>query len=236
MNSFAKDRWTFLNCDSSLLIGRHRLFLWQPTHSRRDMFSNLGISRASTCENDLRASAFGDPAAEGSNRMNLKIETREGRTDIHNEISHEEGLVGCITTAHQNLDGTFSLADGPHCRGRYDNAGLPLTAKASAHLSRGQGNCLFCPPRPTRPTSEGTTLKPDISFATKTGHLHLLRTALLSEPVSSGQRRSERGQRERRHRFDVRGEEATLHSSPRPQSLLDFLPSRIARVLPNWKH
>ncbi|HWV98959.1 MAG TPA: hypothetical protein VNZ64_04625, partial [Candidatus Acidoferrum sp.] len=32
------------------------------------------------------------------------------------------------------------------------------------------------PPNQPDPTGEGTTLKPDISLATKTGHLHLLRT------------------------------------------------------------
>ena len=92
-------------------------------------------------------------------------------------------LAGCSVTAHQHLDGTLSLSYGPHCLGRYDVAGTPLTAKASTELSRGRGATPLplqpYPPKPPNPIGEGTTLKPDISRATKTGHFNLLRTELI---------------------------------------------------------
>ena len=63
-------------------------------------------------------------------------------------------LAGCTVTAHQHLDGSFSLSYGPHCLGRYDAAGAPLAAKASTELSRGRGTVPFpCNPIPqTNPT------------------------------------------------------------------------------------
>jgi hypothetical protein len=58
-------------------------------------------------------------------------------------------LAGCSVTAHQHLDGTLSLCYGPHCLGRYDAAGLPLSSQASTKLSRGRGNAPFpCNPIP----------------------------------------------------------------------------------------
>jgi transposase len=56
-------------------------------------------------------------------------------------------LAGCGVTAHQHLDGTLSLAYGPHCVGRYDAAGMPLRAQASTETSRGRAT----PPFPCNP-------------------------------------------------------------------------------------
>src|SRR5213080_1061450 len=63
-------------------------------------------------------------------------------------------LAGCSVTAHQHLDGTLSLSYGPHGVGRYDAAGMPLSAKASTELGRGRGTAPFpCNPIPkTSPT------------------------------------------------------------------------------------
>ena len=63
-------------------------------------------------------------------------------------------LAGCSVIAHQHLDGTLSLSYGPHCLGRYDPAGVPLSRKASTELSRGRGTAPFpCNPIPnTHPT------------------------------------------------------------------------------------
>src|SRR5580700_4139828 len=52
-------------------------------------------------------------------------------------------LAGCSVIAHQHLDGTLSLSYGPHCLGRYDATGAPLTPKASTQLSRGRGTAPF---------------------------------------------------------------------------------------------
>jgi transposase len=58
-------------------------------------------------------------------------------------------LAGCQVVAHQHLNGTLSLTHGPHCLGRYDAAGVPLTAQASTQLSRGRGTAPFpCNPIP----------------------------------------------------------------------------------------
>ena len=58
-------------------------------------------------------------------------------------------LAGCSVIAHQHLDGTLSLSYGPHCLGRYDATGAPLTPKASTQLSRGRGTAPFpCNPIP----------------------------------------------------------------------------------------
>jgi hypothetical protein len=35
-------------------------------------------------------------------------------------------LACCAVIAHQHLDGTLSLSDGPHCLGRYDQRGDPI--------------------------------------------------------------------------------------------------------------
>jgi len=48
-------------------------------------------------------------------------------------------LAGCSVLAHQHLDGTLSLSYGPHCLGRYDADGLPLSGKAATGLGRGRG-------------------------------------------------------------------------------------------------
>ena len=40
-------------------------------------------------------------------------------------------LAGCQVVVHPDLNGTLSLTHGPHCLGRYDAAGVPLTAQAS---------------------------------------------------------------------------------------------------------
>jgi len=63
-------------------------------------------------------------------------------------------LAGCQVVVHLHLNGTLSLTHGPHCLGRYDAAGAPLTAQASAELSRGRGTAPFpCNPIPkTNPT------------------------------------------------------------------------------------
>ncbi len=58
-------------------------------------------------------------------------------------------LAGCQVVVHQHLNGTLSLTHGPHCLGRYDAAGAPLSTKASAELSRGRGTAPFpCHPIP----------------------------------------------------------------------------------------
>ncbi len=58
-------------------------------------------------------------------------------------------LAGCQVVVHQHLNGTLSLTHGPHCLGRYDAAGAPLSTKASAELSRGRGTAPFpCNPIP----------------------------------------------------------------------------------------
>src|ERR1700735_3220886 len=89
-------------------------------------------------------------------------------------------LAGCQVVVHQHLDGTLSLTHGPHCLGRYDGGGAPLPPKASTASTTGQGNCpLPLQPHPQNqpnPIGEGTTLKPDISLATKSGHFNLLPT------------------------------------------------------------
>ena len=63
-------------------------------------------------------------------------------------------LAGCQVVVHQHLNGTLSLTHGPHCLGRYDAAGVSLTAQASTELSRGRGTAPFpCNPIPkTNPT------------------------------------------------------------------------------------
>ena len=62
-------------------------------------------------------------------------------------------LAGCQVVVHQHLNGTLSLTHGPHCLGRYDARGAPLS-KASTELSRGRGTAPFpCNPIPkTNPT------------------------------------------------------------------------------------
>jgi len=58
-------------------------------------------------------------------------------------------LAGCQVVVHQHLNGTLSLTHGPHCLGRYDATGAPLSTKASAELSRGRGTAPFpCNPIP----------------------------------------------------------------------------------------
>ena len=58
-------------------------------------------------------------------------------------------LAGCQVVVHQHLNGTLSLTHGPHCLGRYDAGGAPLSAKASTELSRGRGTAPFpCNPIP----------------------------------------------------------------------------------------
>ena len=63
-------------------------------------------------------------------------------------------LAGCQVVVHQHLNGTLSLTHGPHCLGRYDAGGAPLSPKASTELSRGRGTAPFpCNPIPkTNPT------------------------------------------------------------------------------------
>jgi len=58
-------------------------------------------------------------------------------------------LAGCQVVVHQHLDRTLSLSYGPHCLGHYDASGAPLTASASAALSRARGMAPFpCNPIP----------------------------------------------------------------------------------------
>jgi transposase len=58
-------------------------------------------------------------------------------------------LAGCQVVVHQHLNGTLSLTHGPHCLGRYDAVGAPLSTKASTELSRGRGTAPFpCNPIP----------------------------------------------------------------------------------------
>jgi transposase len=58
-------------------------------------------------------------------------------------------LAGCQVVVHQHLNGTLSLTHGPHCLGRYDGGGTPLSAKASTALSRERGTAPFpCNPIP----------------------------------------------------------------------------------------
>ena len=88
-------------------------------------------------------------------------------------------LAGCSVTAHQHLNGTLSLSHGPHCLGRYDPPVRP-DPKGFYRAKQGKGNCpLPLQPHPQNqpnPIGEGTTMKPDISLATKTGHFNLLTT------------------------------------------------------------
>ena len=59
-------------------------------------------------------------------------------------------LAGCQVVVHQHLNGTLSLSHGPHCLGRYDRGGTPLSAKASKQTSRERGTAPFpCNPIPT---------------------------------------------------------------------------------------
>ena len=71
-------------------------------------------------------------------------------------------LAGCSVTAHQHLDGSLSLSFGPHCLGRYQASGAPLTAAtgASTSLGRGRGTAPFpCIPIPkTNPTATSARL------------------------------------------------------------------------------
>ena len=78
--------------------------------------------------------------------LNLKLQIEP--------VQWRSTLAGCSVTAHQHLDGTLSLAYGPHCVGRYDAAGMPLRAQASTQLGRGRGPAPFpCNPIPkTNPT------------------------------------------------------------------------------------
>ena len=58
-------------------------------------------------------------------------------------------LAGCQVVVHQHLNGTLSLTHGPHCLGRYDGRGTPLSAKASTETSRGRATTPFpCNPIP----------------------------------------------------------------------------------------
>ena len=58
-------------------------------------------------------------------------------------------LAGCQVVVHQHLNGTLSLTHGPHCLGRYDGGGTPLSAKASKQTSRGRAIAPFpCNPIP----------------------------------------------------------------------------------------
>ena len=57
-------------------------------------------------------------------------------------------LAGCQVVVHQHLDGTLSLTHGPHCLGRFDADGVPLSSKASTEM-RGRGTAPFpCNPIP----------------------------------------------------------------------------------------
>jgi hypothetical protein len=56
-------------------------------------------------------------------------------------------LAGCQVVVHQHLNGTLSLTHGPHCLGRYDRSGTPVSAKPSTATSRGRGT----PPFPCNP-------------------------------------------------------------------------------------
>ncbi len=103
-------------------------------------------------------------------------------------------LAGCSVIAHQHLDGTLSLSYGPHCLGRYDPFGTPFLPASTERSREGDGalnrlshfwgalqNTPFpCNPIPktSPPNGEGTTLKPDISLATKSGHFNLLRISV----------------------------------------------------------
>jgi hypothetical protein len=58
-------------------------------------------------------------------------------------------LAGCQVVVHQHLNGNLSLTHGPHCLGRYDGGGTPLSAKASIEPSKGRGTAPFpCHPIP----------------------------------------------------------------------------------------
>src|ERR1700756_270001 len=48
-------------------------------------------------------------------------------------------LGGWQGVVNQHLNGTLSLTYGPHCLGRYDATGAPLSTQASTTLSRGRG-------------------------------------------------------------------------------------------------
>ena len=89
-------------------------------------------------------------------------------------------LAGCQVVVHQHLNGTLSLTHGPHCLGRYDGGGTLPVAQSLYRAEQGKGNCpLPLQPHPQNqpnPIGEGTTLKPDISLATKSGHFNLLPT------------------------------------------------------------
>ena len=68
-------------------------------------------------------------------------------------------LAGCQVVVHLHLNGTLSLTHGPHCLGRYDAAGAPLTAQASAELSRGRGTAAPFPCNPIPKTNPTQTAR-----------------------------------------------------------------------------
>jgi hypothetical protein len=114
-------------------------------------------------------------------------------------------LAGCSVTAHQHLDGTYyaqlveeeSTATVLAALKEVNSESQLWTARCGPlrcrwHASggegfdtakQGKGNCpLPLQPHPQNqpdPLGEGTTLKPDISLATKTGHFNLLTTGKL---------------------------------------------------------
>ena len=93
-------------------------------------------------------------------------------------------LAGCQVVVHQHLDGTLSLTHGPHCWAARRRRST-LAAQSFYRAEQGKGNSpLPLQPHPQNqpnPSGEGTTLKPDISLATKTGHFNLLPTAIIEK-------------------------------------------------------
>jgi len=67
-------------------------------------------------------------------------------------------LAGCRVTVYQHLDGTWSIAYGPHLLGRYNGTGLPLQLEARQPLGR-RGSLRS--PRLPRPNTHNATPTPN---------------------------------------------------------------------------
>lgn len=69
-------------------------------------------------------------------------------------------LAGCRVTIYQHLDGTWSIAYGPHLVGRYNQAGLPLQLEAKPQPQPLGKRGSLRSPRLPRPNPKNNPLKP----------------------------------------------------------------------------
>jgi predicted Fe-Mo cluster-binding NifX family protein len=79
-------------------------------------------------------------------------------------------LAGCNITVHQHLDGTISLTHGPHRLGRFSAQGVALSSAKNATPAAAVEKT-HPPLRRLRMHKQNQSQKPDISLATKSGHL-----------------------------------------------------------------